>query len=461
METPPSPWYRRRFLLYALLAALAVFLPLPLWPSRSPLISASYSGYQMLFELFGLCAVPFFAAILAVELGRSARRTWTEAFPLLCFAAFGVYLLIYFVEYSIPTNDYGCFERGAQAVAGGRPLYEAYGYIYPPLRAQLMAAAFRAIQFGVGLAGLSVPQAAPWYAVFYFYQVVMLAAALLAWWLCYRLAAGRGLKAEHAALLITALLVANAPFLRTLRHQQINLVVLDLMLLPLFLPARWAWFSGLCLAAGAHLKLYPLLLLAPLVACRRWKLTAWFAGGLAAVALPSLGRWPEFFRFFRQFPPGEAFRDNSWHSLFYNGVHLAHRMFGLPVVPHLVRALTLLAAFLMLAWFLARLYRQTRRPVPPPLLGDIWAETLAFMLLVSPTVWEHHYVLALPLALRLATSIDLRRPLFPLAILGLLFFIPVFDVYPLSYHRLAGLLILVWYTRPRAEGSPALDMAGG
>jgi hypothetical protein len=68
---------------------------------------------------------------------------------------------------------------------------------------------------------------------------------------------------------------------------------------------------------------------------------------------------------------------------------------------------------------------------------------------VSPSVWEHHYVLALPLALWAVALRGRDRP--GLVALGifLMLCMPTFDLYPLSLHRLAGMLMLLGLTPPR------------
>lgn len=73
----------------------------------------------------------------------------------------------------------------------------------------------------------------------------------------------------------------------------------------------------------------------------------------------------------------------------------------------------------------------------------------ALMLLISPMVWEHHYVIALPLAVWAVAMQGSSRP-WPVAIaLILMFAIPTFDFFPFSYHRLVGLFILIIVASPR------------
>jgi hypothetical protein len=82
-------------------------------------------------------------------------------------------------------------------------------------------------------------------------------------------------------------------------------------------------------------------------------------------------------------------------------------------------------------------------------------DALALALLVSPTVWEHHYVLALPLVLWAAAKRGRDRP-WPVAIGAFLMLaVPTFDLFPLSYHRIVGLVLLLILTSPGKLAVPA------
>ncbi len=76
-------------------------------------------------------------------------------------------------------------------------------------------------------------------------------------------------------------------------------------------------------------------------------------------------------------------------------------------------------------------------------------------LLIFQSVWERHYVPALPLVIQAVAprpqgleTVALAAPL----MLGL----PNIDLFPLRYHRVVGLLIALWLTTPgREDASPA------
>jgi hypothetical protein len=73
----------------------------------------------------------------------------------------------------------------------------------------------------------------------------------------------------------------------------------------------------------------------------------------------------------------------------------------------------------------------------------------AFSLLISQSVWEHHFLLALPVAILAVETRWRERPLAVAVSLFLVLGMPTFDLYPLGYHRLAGLIGLLVLTRPK------------
>ena len=81
------------------------------------------------------------------------------------------------------------------------------------------------------------------------------------------------------------------------------------------------------------------------------------------------------------------------------------------------------------------------------LVGDT-LDAIALGLLVSPVVWEHHYLLAMPLLIWAVSQVRAER-LWLVGVSGFLIFaLPTFDVFPLSYHRMAGLLLLLYLVAP-------------
>jgi hypothetical protein len=71
--------------------------------------------------------------------------------------------------------------------------------------------------------------------------------------------------------------------------------------------------------------------------------------------------------------------------------------------------------------------------------------------------WEHHYVWALPLSVVAIARCWKGSPFRVGFALILIFGLPTFDVFPLSYHRLLGLMILFATVRGSVR---AVDRSG-
>jgi hypothetical protein len=111
----------------------------------------------------------------------------------------------------------------------------------------------------------------------------------------------------------------------------------------------------------------------------------------------------------------------------------------------------------MAAWLCLRCAareRSAREPGGPeaePRLLANGADALALSLLISQSVWEHHFLLALPLVIQAVATRGRERPGAIAAATFLMLGMPTFDLFPLAHHRAAGLLWLLVLSRPRAD----------
>ena len=135
---------------------------------------------------------------------------------------------------------------------------------------------------------------------------------------------------------------------------------------------------------------------------------------------------------------GEYFRDNSPTGLVFNLFRVPIDVMGGDIKQWVLplRGLGLVLSLLLTAWVLQGIVRN-------PDTDRIWAEGLALMLVLSPVSWEHHYVWALPLAVVANARTVWTRPSMTVIGVVLIFGVPTFDLFPLSYHRLVGLLLLL------------------
>jgi hypothetical protein len=466
-----------RALLYAGIVAAAAALPLVVSPLDSALISDTYGRGYRPFELLGLTGSVAILLIAGLELRRRRRGSLADVLPVVAPMLVAFVFLGLVVEYSRRSWDYRCYENAAKALVAGSDPYDGTAYLYPPLLAQLLAGAHRLaawIQAAVGTAGDDAPDAA-WFIVFYLYQCLQLLAVSLVFLLLYRFARRLEVDPPPAAALVAVLLVCNHPVLRTLRHNQINLYLVVLILLATLIMGSRPLLGGLLVALGAHLKLYPALVVLPLLIVRGWTALLGVAAGVVGIVLLQTGLgtdfrlWERFGALAGSFPRSRTFRDNSLQSVVSNVTRLGLEPAGTPEARiQTIAALAGLAASLaVLAWFAARFTQREaawrgltsrsgesaegRDAAFRRFSGHV-VDSVALMLLLSPMVWEHHYVLALPLAVWAVATQGRSRPWSIGFALVLMFAVPTFDVFPLSYHRIAGLLTLVALTPPRPGG---------
>ncbi|MGH0028995.1 MAG: glycosyltransferase 87 family protein [Myxococcota bacterium] len=450
-----------RALVYGLASLLAVVLPLVLAGWSPAFVSMSYGRSFLPFELLGLSGGLLVAGVAWVELRRrrpAGAREWIAfAAPFLL----ALHFLTLTSEYAQRRFDYDCYEYAGRALlADESPYRVGLIYLYPPPTAQAFAWAHRAVGATARALGADLPRDRVWDHVFYLYQCAQWLLVVAAYFLCLRFARVVGLDAWWSPVLVGALLVFDNAVFRTLRHGQVNLWVLDLSLLGLLMARARPWLGGAALALAAHVKLYPLLAALALAAADRWR--AVLAGGVVLVAvfgLSSLGPgglalWQEYADLLRADFPGEiAFRNASLHSLFYNLDRLWLGGSGRGgFVVWGVRLGT--AAFAL--WLLARLVlrERVRRSLEAAadearVFAGHTADVLAFGLLLSPSVWEHHFVMALPLAILAIGERGRDRGVAVFAAVFAMLWMPTFDVFLLGHHRLAGMLVLLALTSPR------------
>jgi hypothetical protein len=451
---------RRRavIFLYSGIAATAVLLPILLWLVDLPFIFNTYGRSAELFELFTFFASVGLLMVAFVTLRPRRHLPLLRLLPFLLFLVVACHFLIVLNESPQKSWDYQCYETAATAVLQGDNLYDGC-YLYPPLLAQVMAAGVRVIAASLGQ---RVSTASYWDVLFYLYQVGQWLAVIIGFGLCYHFARRLKIGKVEGALLVTLLFLLNNPLVRTLKHNQVNLWVMDLSLLAILAAGRYPLWSGTAVALGGHLKLYPLVLFGPWMFGRQWRpllfgLAAFVFLLLAQAAVDQGAAWRHFLAFFGDFPSGTYFRDNSLNSLVLNTLRFTgwQGVFGRESLLLAARVLTAVLSLLVVGWLALRFWRREHvyRQMTNPdggryrLYGHS-LDALALTLIVAPRVWEHHYVLALPLMVWAVAVRGRSQPWLVGIGCFLIAAVPTFDLFPFSYHRLAGLLLLLWLAAP-------------
>lgn len=455
---------------YAVLGLVAIVLPWVLSAVRPAFVGTTYGAETLHLELLGFTGSAALLGVGAIEMRRRGRDL-RELIPLLLFLLVGFHTLLLVSEYTEKLFDYQCYEGAAKAIiSGGNPYANRdWWYQYPPLTAQVLAWSHQGLAAGSALLGVRAKASTLWDLIFYVYQCLQAVLVLMGWLLCHRFGRSLGLPAILAAVLVTALYLVNNPLVRTLRWSQLNLWILDLVLLGILLRARAPSVAGLAVALGGHLKLYPLVLLGPWLATKQWRVSLACFGGLAGILLLQTGGgrhwelWRQFIAFAPSFAKGALFRDNSIHSIVYNFARLQEPLTSLYLSPAGLEVISLILSAAVLAVFAWRFFARERAwrtfdlaPEQREQAG-VWRhashamDALALTLMVAPSVWEHHYVLAIPIMIWAVAGWGSRYPIALASAAILIFALPTFDVFPLSYHRIAGLVMLLWVTRKQPE----------
>ncbi len=456
---------------YAMLGLAVVILPIVLWKMDLPIVSNTYGNDYEPFELFGFCASIGLIVSAIIELRKQSNRSFERILLITLPVLVGFHFLNLIAEYSIKPWDYSCYERAANAIIAGANPYSTAEYRYPPFVAQAVAFIYHFIRVSLAVVRANMSDESIWGLIYYFYQCGQFFLIELAFFLCYRFARKVGFQSIPALAFVTAMFLFNTPLIRTLRHGQVNLWVLNSVLLATLLNDNYPLIGGLAVALGGHIKLYPLVFCLPWTIIKRWRALLGAAVGFFTIVLiqtkggQNWHLWHQFLAFFRLFPTGTRFRDNSLYSITHNLLRLTG-LLGQHVadLQAVVRSVGAIATLAILAWFCWRFIEREKVFSAVNTGGDPNSnnagsafrlyghlmDALALALLVPPVVWEHHYVLAIPIVLWAIATRWRDKPWQVGIGAFLIFVLPTFDVFPFSYHRLIGLLILLSLTSPTA-----------
>lgn len=466
-----------KILLHGLTALLTVVVPLVIWRLQLSIVEQTFSGGHpgtvdsQPIEVFSFLVSIGLVSVTWKQVRKYKIKTLSDLVPVVLPLAVSLNGLFVIVEHShAKSSDYMCYQNAGAAVVNALNPFTGNPpcYLYPPLPAQFLGFIYQAIQQSALLPPAISDKA--WDVVFYLYQCIQFFQLTLAYFLTYILAQTMGLKRLQSLGLVSGLFLFNFPLVRTLEFSQVNLWILNCFLLAVILLQRFPFLSGLAIALGGHIKLYPLILLLP------WGMTQKFraiAGALSSflvilILQTNWGKdwtlWQQFFTYFKNVEKPTNYRNNSIWSLVYNLFKIPQLLFHASwesAVPIVVAVLNIA----ILIWFVVRIvhrekiYAKLSKTISVS-QKELWnqsyrfcghsVDTIALSLLISPSVWEHHYVLALPMTLWAIITCRMDHPLRAWIGVFLIFWLPSFEIFPISYHRLLGLLFLVYLTSPTA-----------
>jgi hypothetical protein len=452
---------------YASVVLFTVLLPVVLnLRALSSFVGATHK-IGMLQEFFGLSG--FLAVVLVVAWAIKQNRPLDlfEYMKILLPAVVALVWLNILSERTIKDWDYICYEGAAQSLLDGKNPYQTDldCYYYPPFPILIFSGVYTTIQYAVTvLRGFPFEDDKAWMLIFYLYQCLQWFLVILAYFLSNRLAEKYGLQKNLSLGVVTLLFILNNPLLRTLHYFQINLWILNIAMLVLVYSTSHPFFTGLTAAIGSHIKLYPAVFIVPWSLFKDKRAIAGFVVGITAVLIFIIGSfgnlsiWLQFIENNPTHAGGHALRDNSLHSLIYNFLRVTTVIQPEDLNSLIPEMLTAFIVSLVGLWFLIRMilwYKMLKkdRDLDSSFSFEregLFVDMVGLMLLASPVAWEHHYVLAIPVLLwTFALQIkEKQSPIASLLAFLFIFGLPTFDVFPMSYLRLTGLLILLIKSDP-------------
>ncbi len=473
--------YAGTVVLYGFIAGLAIVAPLILLALDVPLIDLE--GQQAVAShWFGFTATCALLLIAAIELRKHKGRGAKAWLPIVLWVLVSLHFLSIMTYYPRKSGDYHIYERSARRVVEGKSPYDLDIYQYPPLKVQVMAGLYTAIGRFAALVGIDTDALNPWNAIFYLYQCLQLLLIVSTYWLCYLFARMVGIGQIASAVIVAIVLIFSNPLLQLVAWNQVNLWLLGTVLIACLLVQSRPFIGGLAIALGGLIKFYPLILLVPWTLVRRWRIALGAVVGILGIMLcqTSGGQnwdlWREFWRNFTSYPTYRlSFANVSIHNLVYYMLEPV-RLLTKPTpdsYQSIVATVTGLVTVALIIWFGLRFAQREKAhrrlcgdreiasaglsPSTIRLIGHAM-DALALLLLVSPCVWTHHYVMAAPIVLWTIAMRGHTRPWHVGIAVFLTLALQPFTILFVNYHRVVGLLMMIVLTAP---DKVALHLEGG
>jgi len=364
----------------------------------------------------------------------------------ICFYLFA-FLYANVLRERINYGDIGDYVRAAVNLYNREPL--PLRYLYPPLWASLLQPF---VPLGEKFI-IAVCMAANYFSLLLFFMLLT------------KVLNRYGFSHNFAAILTFVALSINVSVLRTLGYVQINFHVVNLILMSLLFYPKYSLFSALSLSIATHLKASPVLLVLPFLLKKDWKwLKNFLLTSLAIVGITSLinsfNYYADFIKNIMNIHNANvlAFREFSIDSL----VRATFRLFSLPpetTIYFIAGAkLVLLCTGLKVLALSIKNKSFFKGSLDNELIFNSYIVLIVLMMTLSPLIWEHHLIFLLMPMLILAKRIStLSQSIIYIALYILLFLIPTFDFYPLSYYRLLAVVvvfILFYRFSKKSESDP-------
>jgi len=361
----------------------------------------------------------------------------------------GAMLVNVFCIIAFAADDFTTFVIATKAYMSGANPYIIAGQPmpFPPIILYVYAGLHSVALWTMQWAQLDMqPEGTDWCIVFFLTSVWQWAAV---WGLAL-------LTIQYSKLLKlplwTAFIVifASCPTWSVIRFDQPTATVTCCILGAILLADRYDWLKGIIAAMGTLLKVYPVVLIWPWILRRRWNAIGFFAVALVVVGLIEWQLyhgwlWLAEWHFITTDPSIRNGVVETWNN---NTSGIATQLLMLAHANPLTLKISLWSIkAIILAWFVWRFFK--RRKWSPDWLGDL-TDALAVPLLLSPDMWEHSFMFAIPVWLYWL-HLQLQRgksAFWPLVVFVLIFALPVVQWFPWGYTRWIGVIIGMIVSEP-------------
>jgi hypothetical protein len=450
-----NPRKNSDYVFHILLPILAVCLPVLFVSLGLPIMPRITTTAEQLFNVFSFCMWCVLWVVAYREIKAHPEISLEKGILILLPLFVSFFFLILIVEYGGKSWDYEQYENAFRAIVQGENPYSSERYLYPPFFAQMMAYVYSA-----GKQLLHPTRINLWLFVFYIYQSAQFFMSNLAYQLSSRLASYLGFSDLQNRVIVTGLFLFNFPLVRTLHLNQVNLYVLNATLIALLALNRSPFLSGAAVALGGLIKLYPLSMGAPLLMMKKWKALfgAFISGILIILLVTDFGRdlflWKEFILFLLSFP---SERESSLWIRNTTPLSLVRNLARLTALPEsIIPPLVIISTLAVLTWIALRFYKREKiyRTLPFGPAAETYRnfgnliDFASLALLVTPSAWDHHFIIALPLALWAIALRGKDRPGWLGIAIACIFVLPPVDIFPFSYLRLFGVVTLLLLVSP-------------
>lgn len=455
--------FRRAFPFYVLLFFISIIIPPVLVHFNPPFVFCVSSDLlQSYFKLFLTTTTVLFLIIYFIHFRNIFHEPLLEILPVIVPILVLLNILYQMNQFPQKSFDYECYENAAKAiVAGENPYaYKQRPYIYPPLVAWIMALEHNLFEKLPLETDANQKEDVSWVLVAYFHQCGQFISILLAYYLCYCFLRSGGVDNFWASLVTGGILLFNTPLMMTLRLSQVNVWVLDLILLTILLQAKYPSLGGISIAIGAHIKLFPLILLIPATLKKKFAtlfatiLTFFFIIGIQTGFGTNLGMWRDYIISISAYLGKRDPYGTGLYSIAHYCLKGPFWLFGIdqrwqdPVTKIAILMLVIAIAIIFVYRYILREKAGKQDNENPGLdtagytLSSHFIDATIFILLISTVAWLHHYVLAIPAVLWAYATSSKEKHLILFILAFLIFCIPPLYIFPFKYIPFVAIVIL-------------------